>query len=82
MSSKPGAGQSGSASATRCGLDFFGRDHIAFASDFPFDAEGGGYLVRKTIEALDVLSLDAASEQAIYRSNVFDLMTLRPEAAA
>lgn len=73
---------SGSASATRCGLDFFGKEHIVFASDFPFDAEGGGYLVRKTIEALESLSLDVVSQQAIYRSNVLDLMTLRPEDAA
>ena len=79
MSSKPGAGQSGSASATRCGLDFFGREHVVFASDFPFDAEGGAYLVRKTIDAIESMSLDAASEQALYRSNVLDLMTLQPK---
>ncbi|HZR69334.1 MAG TPA: amidohydrolase family protein, partial [Burkholderiales bacterium] len=31
----------GSASALRCGLDFFGVDKVVFASDCPFDPEGG-----------------------------------------
>ncbi|MGH8621756.1 MAG: amidohydrolase family protein, partial [Burkholderiales bacterium] len=31
----------GSASALRCGLDFFGADRVVFASDCPFDPEGG-----------------------------------------
>src|SRR5690606_34479193 len=29
----------GSASALRCGLDFFGADKVVFASDCPFDPE-------------------------------------------
>jgi len=28
-----------------------------FASDFPFDAEGGAYLVRETVRAIDDLNL-------------------------
>jgi aminocarboxymuconate-semialdehyde decarboxylase len=35
----------GSASATRCGLDFFGAQNVLFASDPPFDPEKGpGYI--------------------------------------
>ena len=48
---------SGAVEATRCGLDYFGADKVLFASDFPFDAEGGKYLVRETIKALDALDL-------------------------
>jgi predicted TIM-barrel fold metal-dependent hydrolase len=61
---------SGSASATRCGLDFFGADHVLFASDFPFDAEGGKYLVRETIRALDELELPVAVRGQIDRTNI------------
>ena len=31
----------GSRAATICGLDFYGADHVLFASDSPFDPEGG-----------------------------------------
>jgi len=31
----------GSASALRCGLDFFGADRVVFASDCPFDPRAG-----------------------------------------
>ncbi|WP_315836559.1 amidohydrolase family protein [Bradyrhizobium prioriisuperbiae] len=65
---------SGSASATRCGLDYFGADHVLFASDFPFDAEGGSYLVRETIRALDELALPATVRQQIDHGNVTALM--------
>ncbi len=65
---------SGSASATRCGLDFFGADKVLFASDFPFDAEGGSYLVRETIRALDDLELPDAIRGQIDRGNIEALM--------
>ena len=52
---------SGAVGATRCGLDYFGAENVVFASDFPFDAEGGSYLVRETIKALDALELTAPS---------------------
>lgn len=43
----------GSAAATRCGLDFFGPDHVLFASDSPFDPEKGPGYIRDTIAILD-----------------------------
>ena len=65
---------SGSTAATRLGLDYFGRDHVLFASDFPFDAEGGKYLVRETIRALDELELPVAVRQQIDQGNIEKLM--------
>jgi len=65
---------SGSTSATRCGLDYFGADHVLFASDFPFDAEGGKYLVRETIRALDELELPVAVRGQIDRTNIEKLI--------
>jgi aminocarboxymuconate-semialdehyde decarboxylase len=43
----------GSAAATRCGLEFFGPDHVLFASDSPFDPEKGPGYIRDTIAILD-----------------------------
>jgi len=31
----------GARAAMECGLDFFGSDHVLFASDMPFDPEKG-----------------------------------------
>jgi hypothetical protein len=30
----------------RCGLDFFGADRVLFATDCPFDPEGGPMFIR------------------------------------
>ena len=67
---------SGSTSATRCGLEFFGAAKVLFASDFPFDAEGGSYLVRETLRALDELQLDAATRARIDRGNIRMLLDI------
>jgi predicted TIM-barrel fold metal-dependent hydrolase len=61
---------SGAVGATRCGLDYFGADTVVFASDFPFDAEGGSYLVRETIRALDALGLSTAVRRQIDVGNI------------
>jgi aminocarboxymuconate-semialdehyde decarboxylase len=61
---------SGAVGATRCGLDYFGADKVVFASDFPFDAEGGTYLVRETIRALDTLELTGAVRSKIDAGNI------------
>lgn len=65
---------SGAAGPMRCGLDFFGAEKILFASDFPFDVEGGSYLVRESIKALDALNLDDSIRRQIYSENVSALI--------
>jgi predicted TIM-barrel fold metal-dependent hydrolase len=65
---------SGAVGATRCGLDYFGADKVVFASDFPFDAEGGSYLVRETIKALDALELSEAVRHRIDIGNISKLI--------
>ena len=42
-----------------CGIDFFGADHVLFASDCPFDKEKGPGYIRSTIAVLESLDLDA-----------------------
>jgi aminocarboxymuconate-semialdehyde decarboxylase len=51
----------GGVPATKCGLEFFPHDKVLFASDCPFDPEGGFMYPRVTLQILD--SLDIPKEQ-------------------
>ena len=44
--------------AMHAGLAFFDLDKIVFASDCPFDPEGGTMYPRETLRILDSLALD------------------------
>ncbi len=59
----------GSAAATECGLKFFGPDQVVFASDAPFDPEGGPMYIRETIKVIDHLAIGPADREKIYRGN-------------
>jgi aminocarboxymuconate-semialdehyde decarboxylase len=71
----------GSASALRCGLDFFGADKIVFASDCPFDPEGGPMYVREGIRSIEELNLSENDKRKIYFGNALRLMRMpeKPE---
>jgi predicted TIM-barrel fold metal-dependent hydrolase len=66
----------GSKAATLCGLEFFGKDRVLFASDAPFDPEKGTAYIRWTIDILDKLDISAADRAAIYEGNARRLMKL------
>jgi len=66
----------GAPAAVRCGLDFFGVDHVLFASDTPFEPEPGLY-IRETIDAIDALPIDEATRAQIYAGNAVRLLHLR-----
>jgi aminocarboxymuconate-semialdehyde decarboxylase len=59
----------GSRAATECGLSFFGADQVMFASDAPFDPEGGSLYIRETIKILDGLDIAPADRDKIYCGN-------------
>ena len=59
----------GSASAIRCGIDFFGEDHILFASDMPFDPEKGPGYIDRTLKAIDSLDLSEEAKKKILCGN-------------
>ena len=59
----------GSAAAIRCGLEFFGKDHLLFASDMPFDPEGGPGYIDRTLNCIDQLNLDVDVKEAILSKN-------------
>ena len=60
----------GAIQATYCGLEFFGEDHVLFASDSPFDPEGGEMYIRETVRIIDELEISAEARQKIYFRNI------------
>lgn len=64
----------GSRAALACGLDFFGPRQVLFASDCPFDPEGGTMFIRETIAAIDRLGLSDEDRRAIYHGNALRLL--------
>jgi aminocarboxymuconate-semialdehyde decarboxylase len=65
----------GSLPATRCGLAFFGVDHVLFASDTPFEPEPGLY-IRETVDVIDRLDITAEERERIYWKNAARLLKL------
>ena len=66
----------GAYDATLCGLAFFGADHVLFASDAPFDPEGGPMYIRETITVLDRLPISSEDRESIYWRNAVRLLRL------
>ena len=66
----------GSASAIRCGLDFFGADRVLFGTDCPFDPEGGPTFIRETIRAIDSLRLAGPVRRKVYYGNAIRMLRL------
>ena len=69
----------GAYEATVCGLEFFGVDHVVFASDAPFDPEKGPMYIRETIAVVDRLPVSAADRERIYWRNAAGLLQLESE---
>jgi uncharacterized protein len=66
----------GSTAALRCGLEFFGPDHVVFASDCPFDPEGGPMFIREGIRSIEDLKLPKEDARKLYFGNAFKLLRL------
>src|SRR5258708_30894441 len=71
----------GSKSATRCGLDFFGADHVLFGTDCPFDPEGGPLFIREIIKTIDSLELREDDRRKVYFGNAIRMLKLELPAA-
>ena len=66
----------GSSSALRCGLDFFGSEHVVFASDCPFDPEEGPMFILEGIRSVEALDLSAKDARQLYFGNAAKLLGL------
>jgi aminocarboxymuconate-semialdehyde decarboxylase len=61
---------------TICGLEFYGVDHVLFASDTPFGPEGGLAYIRDSIAVVDSLDVPAADKEKICFRNAEKLFKL------
>ncbi len=66
----------GAAHALRCSIDFYGVDHVLFASDSPYDPERGPGYIRATIKNLQEIGLRPEEQDAIFSGNVTRLLGL------
>jgi len=60
-----------------CGIDFFGVDHVVFASDCPFDPEKGRGYIRATIAVMESLDLEPDDKAKICHRNAERLFGLQ-----
>jgi predicted TIM-barrel fold metal-dependent hydrolase len=67
---------SGSKAGVQCGLEFFGEDRVLFATDCPFDPEGGPMYLRTIPEAIDGLAISQAARNKIYFGNALRLLRM------
>src|SRR5207248_4731047 len=56
--------------ATICGLDFYPSNKVVFASDCPFDPEGGTMYIRETLKILESLPMSKSDRDKIYFRNL------------
>jgi predicted TIM-barrel fold metal-dependent hydrolase len=70
--------QFGSEASTRCGIEFFGADHVLFASDCPYEPVPGIF-IRETLQVIRNLGLSEEEREKICFENARRLMPhLRP----
>jgi predicted TIM-barrel fold metal-dependent hydrolase len=66
----------GSVPARACGLEFFGADRVLFATDMPFDTEGGLKYVEVALEAMEKLDAPASDKEKIFELNARTIFRL------
>jgi len=66
----------GNTAALMCAFDFFGADHMMFATDSPYDDELGERVYRETIPAVEAMSISSAERQKIFAGNARRLFKL------
>ena len=60
----------GATNGVKCGLDFFGPDHVVFASDSPLGP------IKKTFDGVGAMAIDAAAKEKIFHGNAARLLKL------
>jgi uncharacterized protein len=61
---------------TVCGLEFYGADHVLFASDAPFGAEGGASYIREAMKVLASLDIPTTDQEKLCYRNAETLFGL------
>jgi aminocarboxymuconate-semialdehyde decarboxylase len=60
----------------QCGLDFYGVDHVLYASDAPFGAEGGAHYIRSQMQAVAALEISQADKEKVCYRNALSFFRL------
>jgi aminocarboxymuconate-semialdehyde decarboxylase len=66
----------GSQKAIEHAVEFFSEDRVLFASDAPFDPEGGPMYIRDTMAVIDSMDISDAVRKKIYQDNAVELLGL------
>lgn len=66
----------GSRKAIEHAMEFFGDDHVLFASDAPFDPEAGPMYIRETIRIIGELDISEETRAKIFQNNAVRLLGL------
>lgn len=66
----------GAKNALKCVIEFYGADHVLFASDSPYDPEKGPGYIRETIRNLEEIDITETDREKIFRGNVSGLLGL------
>lgn len=66
----------GSVTALTCGLEFFGADRVLFATDMPFDTQGGLKYLDVALQAMDTLDASADDKRKIFERNAMRIFHL------
>jgi predicted TIM-barrel fold metal-dependent hydrolase len=66
----------GETAPTRCGHAFFGTDKCLFATDAPFDAAQGRWLIGNTLRAVEALEISPEESERIHSGNAKLLLKL------
>lgn len=67
----------GSKAGTKCGIEFFGCEHVLFGTDCPFDPEGGPMFIRDIIKVLNELDITEDERKKIYHLNAERMLKLK-----
>ena len=59
----------GNTPALMCAYDFFGANHMLFATDSPYDSQLGELLYRETISAVEAMPIPEEDRQKIFHGN-------------
>ena len=66
----------GNTAALMCACEFFGADHMVFATDTPYDNELGTRVYRETIPAVEAMTISAVDRESIFAGNAKRLFKL------
>jgi aminocarboxymuconate-semialdehyde decarboxylase len=66
----------GSAAAMRCGLDFFGAEHVMYGTDFPMGSNDGEDWPVEVLDTIRSLDLPASEAELVLSGNLRRIMRL------